>query len=268
MADLASLQKLPLEIRLMIYKLLLSNHDDKTLRIRTEDPSLYQRRETEQRQRSKFRYIADRMHNRSAESTYWLEKGCDKRIYPSILGVNRQIHDEAADVLYSEHTFDFGLDIESILPFLQDLTPIALRSIHRIAIYKRPLPYTKDFDRCEWRNACDFISQNLQLAELDLTVYGGTPSLANRPALHWKQTYTFDKSDFGTISKLKEMDDDMEWVKHVSAIKGLQVLNVKALLEHCPIPGSKAMAFFVNFSASIEKGFTDYLRSHMVAQVS
>lgn len=30
-------------------------------------------------------------------------------------------------------------------------------------IVKRSLPYTKDFDRCEWRNACAFISQNLRL---------------------------------------------------------------------------------------------------------
>ena len=127
-------------------------------------------------------------------------------------------------------------------------------------------PYTKDFDRYEWRNACSFISKNLKLAQLDLVVYGGTPSLANMPALHWKQTHTYDKGDFGTISKLQEMEDDMEWVKHVVAIKGLQTLNVKALLEHCPVPGSKAMAFFVNFSASIEKGFTEYLRLHMVAQ--
>ena len=257
--------KVPAEIRLIIYKLLLSDQNDMTLRIRTEEPSMFERRKREMRRRSKFRYIADRMRSRSAESTYCLDRS-PGNIHSSILGVNQQIHAEAAHVLYSEHTFDFGTDIESILPFLQDLTPTALSSIKRMNIVKRSLPYTKDFDRCEWRNACAFISQNLRLVQLDLYVEGGTPSLANRPALYWKQKSTYSKADFALIAKLDEMDEDMEWMKHVVAIKELQVLNVKALLQHCPIPGSKAMAFFVNFSASIEMGFAEYLRSLMVAQ--
>ena len=111
-----------------------------------------------------------------------------------------------------------------------------------------------------------FISQNLRLVQLDLHVEGGTPALANRPALYWKQKSTYSKADFALIARMDEMDEDMEWMKNVVAIKGLQVLNVKALLQHCPVPGSKAMAFFVNFSASIETGFADYLRSLMVAK--
>ena len=257
--------KVPAEIRLIIYELLLSDPADKILRIRTEDAATYEKRKWEQRQRSNFRYIEDRMRSRSGESTYCLVKS--PKLYPSILCVNRQIYSEASHVLYS-HIFDFGMDIECILPFLKDLTPTALSSIKRLKMVKRSLPYTKDFDRCEWRNACEFISKNLDLMQLDLGVYGGTPSLANRPALHWKQNSTYTKADFAIISRLQECEDDMDWVKHVTAIKGLQVLNVKALLEHCPIPGSKAMAFFVNFSASIEKGFTEYLRSYMVAHAS
>lgn len=255
--------KVPAEIRLIIYKLLLSDHKDKTLCIRTEEPHLHERRRREIRQRSKFRYIADRMRSRSAESTYHHDRSPGE-IYSSILGVNQQIHAEASYVLYSEHTFDFGMDIESILPFLQDLTPPALSSVKRMNIVKRSLPYTKDFDRCEWRNARTFISRNLRLVQLNLYVEGGIPSLANKPALYWKQTYS--QADFALIATLDEMDEDMEWMKHVVAIKDLQVLNVKALLQHCPIPGSKAMGFFVNFSASIEKGFAEYLRSLMVAQ--
>ena len=226
---------------------------------------MYEQRKQEMRRRSKFRYIADRMRSRSAESTYRLDKSSGY-IHSSILAVTRHIHAEASHVLYSEHTFDFGTDIESILPFLQDLTPAALSSIKRMKIIKRSIPYTKDFDRCEWRNACTFISQRLRLVQLDLHVKGGTPSLANKPALYWKQNRTYNMADFALIAKLEEMDEDMEWMKYVVAIKNLQVLNVKALLQHCPIPGSKAMAFFVNFSASIETGFAQYLRSLMVAR--
>ena len=261
----ASFLNVPAEIRLIVYKLLLSDHKDMTLRIRTESPAMYEQRKREMRRRSSFRYIADRMRSRSAESTYYLDKSPGD-IHFSILGVNQQIHAEASHVLYSEHTFDFGMDIESILPFLQDLTPAALSSIKRMNIVKRSLPYTKDFDRCEWRNACAFISQNLRLVQLDLDVEGGTPSLANKRTLYWKQKSTYSKADFALIARLDELDEDMEWMKQFVAIKNLQVLNVKALLQHCPIPSSKAMAFFVNFSASIETGFAEYLRSLMVAQ--
>ncbi|MCJ1450447.1 hypothetical protein MMC28_000778 [Mycoblastus sanguinarius] len=262
----ASFLRVPAEIRLNIYKLLLSDHNDKIVRIRTEDSLIYEGRKREQRRRCKFRYIADRLRSRTAESTYYLVKmpGVDTSIHPSILGANRQIHNEASHVLYSEHTFDFGQDIESIHPFLQDLTPAALSSIKRMNILKRSLPYTKDFDRCEWRNACAFISQNMQLERLDLGVCGGTPSLAGHAAFHWKQRSTYTKEDFRFLSKFDEMEEQMEWVKEIAAIKGLKVLNVKAVLEHCPIPSSKAMAFFVNFSASIEKGFAEYLKSLMV----
>ena len=258
--------EVPAEIRLMIYKLLLLEHDNMTLRIRTEDPSVYKWRKQQMRRRSKFRYIADRMRSRSAESTYYCLDRSPGYICSTILGVNRQIHTEASHVLYSEHTFDFGTDIESILPFLQDLTPTALSSIKSMNIVKRSLPYTKDFDRCEWRNTCAFISQNLRLVHFDLYVEGGTPSLANKPALYRKRESTYSMADFALIAKSDEMDENMEWMKHVAAIKELQVLNVKALLQHCPVPGSKAMAFFVNFSASIETGFAEYLRSLMVAQ--
>ena len=261
----AFLLKVPAEIRMIIYRLLLSNHKDILLHIRTEEPSTYEQRKRQTRQRSKFRYIADRMRSRSGESTYCLDRNPGD-IHTSILGVNQQIHDEASHVLYSDHTFEFGTHIECILPFLQDLTPAALSSVKRLSIVKRSLPYTKDFDRCEWRNACAFISQNLRLVQLDLYVEGGTPSLANKPALYWEHNCTYSKADFALIASLDEMDEDMEWMKHVVAIKDLQVLNVRALLQHCPIPSSKAMAFFVNFSASIETGFAEHLRSLMVTQ--
>ena len=117
-----------------------------TLRIRTEDPSKHELRKRHMRRRTKFRYIADGMRSRSAESTYCRDRS-PGYICSTILGVNQQIHAEASHVLYSEHTVDFGTDIESILLFLQDLTPAASFSIKSLNIVKCSLPYTKDFDR-------------------------------------------------------------------------------------------------------------------------
>ena len=259
---IAPLFRVPVEIRLAIYRLVTADHEDRVVRIRTEPPSIYEQRRHERRRRCTFRFNADRIRSRCAESTYYFRRSQCQELHTAVLAVNHKIHAEASHVLYAAHTFDFDMDIEAMLPFLQDLAPASLSAIRRIRMVKRSLPYTKDFDRCEWRSACSFIAESmrsgqLQLKQLDLDVSGGMPSMANKPAL------TYSESDFGIMSELEEMEEDMEWVRHVVRIQGLQVLNVRALFEHCPIPGSKKMEFFVKFSASIEKGFTDYLKSIM-----
>ncbi|MCJ1253210.1 hypothetical protein MMC24_001021 [Lignoscripta atroalba] len=251
-----TLLTLPAEVRLMIYKLLLVNHSTKTLSIRNEDPSLFELRKREQRLRSSYRIMSDRFRTRSIETTYCLKE--NPGVFPSILGVNRQLHGEASHVLYSEHVFDFDGDVESVVPFLSDLTPAALSSIKRINIVKRALPYLKDFDRCEWRRACAFISEKMSLVQLSLGILGG------KPAAQWEVKETYEKSHFGVISNF----EGMEWVRQLAAIKGLQELDVKAYLQHCPPPSSNAMAFFINFSASIETGLAEYLREHMLAQAA
>lgn len=258
--SLAPLLCLPTEIRLQVLQALLANHDNKVLRIRTERPEHYERRRCEKRQRCIFRFIADRMRSRSAESTYNFASATDQILYPSISRVNRQLHVEASHELYSKNAFDFGADIESIVPFLSDLTPAARSSIKHIKITKRALPYTKDFDRSEWESACKYMSQRLCLEQLDLGIFGGTPALLGQPVAFRSGEGTFTKSDFMTLANMEEM----EWAVQVTAIRGLRTLNVHALLEHCPIPSSNAMAFFVTFSASIEQGFAEYLKEAMV----
>lgn len=95
----------------------------------------------------------------------------------------------------------------------------------------------------------------MKLAQLDLMIEGG------KPESKWESRETYCKEDFELIAEF----EGMEWARQVTAIKGLEVLNVKAHLEHCPSPmNSRAMAFFVDFSASIEGGFADWLRGKMV----
>lgn len=245
--------RVPAEIRLMIYKLLLTDHDTEILSIRNDDLLTYERRKHEGRCRSRYRIMSDRFRARSMETTYSL--AFNPGISPSILGVNRVIHDEASYILYSAHTFDFELDVEAVVPFLSDLTPLARSSIKRINIVKRALPYIKDFDRCEWRNVCAFISKHMELVQLGLGILGG------KPAKQWEATDTYEESDFNLISEI----EGMEWMRQVAEIKGLREVNVKAHLQHCPPPCSNAMTFFVNFSASIEQGFAAFMKSQMLA---
>ena len=244
---------LPAELRLAIYDLLLNNHEHKVLSIRSEDPAKYELNKEEQC-RTPYRILSDRFRARSIETSYTLLR--NPGIQTAILSVNKQIHREASYVLYSSHIFDFYTDIESVIPFLSDLTPVSLASIKRINITKRALPYVKNFDSCEWRNACEFISKNMELSQLGLGILGG------RPAGPWQEAEHYAKSDFPTITSF----DGMDWVDQLVAIKGLQDLEVRAHLQHCPPPQSNAMTFFVNFSASIEKGFAEYLRELMVVR--
>ncbi|MCJ1377141.1 hypothetical protein MMC17_000233 [Xylographa soralifera] len=188
----------------------------------------------------------------SIETTYRLMS--NPGLHPSILGVNKQIHSEASYVLYSSSIFDFDIDVESVIPFLGDLTLPALSAIKRINIVQRALPHIKEFDRAEWRNVCEFVSLNMRLEQLGLGILGRIPTM------RWEAEDLYEKTAFQHITTF----EGMEWVKQVASIKGLRNLDIKAHLEHCPPPQSNAMAFFVNFSASIEKGFAEYLKELMV----
>ena len=248
----ASFLSLPLEIRLEIYDLLLGCHAANNILIRTESPGEYGSKKIKDRKRTSYRIMSGRFRACSVETTYHLVGNPD--LHPSILGVNKQIHSEASLVLYSSHIFDFGIDVESIIPFLSDLSLIALSSIKQVNMVQRALPYIKDFDRAEWRNVCQFISRNMRLEQLGLGVLGGTPTE------RWEAEDSYEKAAFQHIIKF----EGMEWVEQVASIRGLRNLDIKAHMEYCPPPQSNAMAFFVNFSASIEKGFAEYLKELML----
>jgi len=247
-----TLLSLPAEIRLHIYDLLLVNHDSQIMSIRSEEPAVFEDKKSSNRRRATYRIMSGRFRACSIETTYHLITKSD--IYPSILGVSKQIHDEASHVLYSSHIFDFGKNVESVIPFFRDITPTARLSVRRVNIVQRALPYIKEFDRCEWRSVCKFISENLELTQLGLGILGGVPGA------QWTSLDLYEKTAFEDITKF----EGMEWVRQVANIKGLRNLEVKAHMEHCPPPQSNSMTFFVNFSASIEKGFADYLRELMV----
>ena len=249
-----SFLRMPAEIRIMIYRfLILPSPESNTVSIRTKSFSALDCKPNSVRSRSTYRIMGDRSRARSVKTTYNCVDG--PKLWTSLLSVNRQIHAEASYILYSGHVFDFGTDIESIIPFMGDLTLISRASIKRINIVKRALPYDKDFDRCEWYNVCEFLSNNMNLVELGLGVLGG------KSGAQVTEREVYSKSDFAyAISKF----EGMEWMTQLATIKGLQQLDIKAHLQHCPPPCSNAMAFFVNFSQSIEFGFAEYMRELMI----
>jgi len=91
---------------------------------------------------------------------------------------------------------------------------------------------------------------------LKLIVEGG------RPSMGWAPMPEYTVSDFKTLSTVKY--ESLEWVWELLSIKGLRKLDVSAEIHHCPPSHSSAMSFFAAFSASIETGFAEFLRSEMI----
>jgi hypothetical protein len=189
------------------------------------------------------------------ETSYFL--AFNPGIYSTILGVSHQVHAEASHVLYGSHIFDFDQDIESAVPFFSDLTPLSRSFVKHVNITQRALPYRKNFDKFEWTIICEYISINLQLKKLGLGIVGGIPE-------HHYDLIIYQKSDFKIISKT----ESMEWIQELCAIKGLEDLEVKTHWDSCPPPVSKGIAEYLTFSASIEDGFAEYLREHLVVKVA
>ena len=57
---------------------------------------------------------------------------------------------------------------------------------------------------------------------------------------------------------------DLLWVEQMFELKGLQKMNIKALVEHCPGAVSETMAFWIAFVKSVEGGFKEWVKSIMI----
>jgi hypothetical protein len=202
---------------------------------------------------------------------------------PSLLGLNKQIHAEASKVLYSTYNFSFHTSIEAVIPFLSDLTPLARSHIRHMNFTKKALPYTKEFDRAEWSNMCEYIAQHQNASRIpnpaDPTVFGFSLRtihlnvIAGKPDIGWDTTTPIAVAEFLTMKRMRNEwgcggafgGVDLEWAEQLMEIKGLEMVSIKALVEHCPRPVSEKLAFWVAFSKSVvEGGFEEWVRNAMV----
>ncbi|KAF2788247.1 hypothetical protein K505DRAFT_286450 [Melanomma pulvis-pyrius CBS 109.77] len=290
--------RLPFEIRLIIYEYLLfpsttpssgqstsvsnllpdyhtyytgdTDTDAFTLTVRTMDPYLGAHSSRSWRRRNTYHVRTGAFLTTTTPTTYRVlltpYTTHLRQTIPSLLPLSRQIHAEAAKVLYSTYTFSFHTHIEALVPFLTDLTPAALAALRHLALTKKAMPYTKEFDRAEWSAACAFLATapgvGLQTLRLDV--------MAGRPAAGWSGVSPITASDFEVLTRVKKEwgseggGVDLEWVEQLMGVKGLRKLNIRGVVEHCPPPRSEIMAFWVAFSKSIEGGFEEWVRSVMI----
>ena len=205
---------------------------------------------------------------------------------PSLLSLNHQIHAEASKILYSTYTFSFHTSIEAAVPFLSDLTPRSRAALRHLSVTKKALPYSKEFDRAEWASLCDYLATPPQSA-LDGTEIPAPVSLrsltlnviSGKPDHGWESITPILPSDFDTMLRMKNEwlggplgggggdfgGMDLEWAEQVMAIKGLESINVKAMVERCANPVSEKQAFWIAFSKSVgEGGFGEWMTKRMV----
>lgn len=244
--------RIPGEIRVLIYHLLLDDKGNQVLEIRNEDPEQFKGRSPISR--SKYNVLSHDLARQSRPTTYRLMSETD--IHTSIMGVNRKIYHETAHILYSSHTFSFGRDVEAIVPFFGDLTPQTRPLVHEISLLKQGSVYSRDYDRCEWTEVCNFLREKMQLRSLKIIVEGG------RPTLGWEGLHIYEAKDFRTLAKVRH--EPLEWVWELLTVNGLQNLEIGSEIHHCPPSHSNGMEFFAAFSASIEKGFTEFLRAELL----
>lgn len=172
---------------------------------------------------------------------------------PSLLLLNRQIHAEASEILYSTYTFSFHTSIEAAVPFLTDLSPPSRRHIRHLSLTKKALPYTKEFDRAEWESLCAYLaSPPMALHSLTLNI------TTARPEHGWDDVLAPSAADFESMLRVQHWAGgsavDLEWAQQVMRIRGLTGLSVRALVERCARPASEKLAFWVAFSKGVEEG--------------
>ena len=215
--------RLPVEVRLIIYDLLLNDAGHRTLTFATATLDYYKSHPN--RKRTTCLVLGPGIQRRACKTTYRLVTDCD--LHTNILATTRQINEEASYLLYARHAFDFGLHTEAIVPFLADLTPKSRILVHSIHIVKQARVYSRDFDRCEWSNLCQYLAQRMLLRKLTLTIKGG------HPLRDWTPT-SYSASDFRTMSKIGY--EEIDWVAELLAVRNLKELNILSDVQHCPPP--------------------------------
>ena len=182
-----------------------------------------------------------------------------------ILGVNKQIHAEAAKVLYSFYTFDFDSHHDAMLAFLRDLTPVARSCIKSLRFVKPPTFGPENNDLANWAAALRYLTSdgsNISLRRLDLGIVTGLPG-----PRQWPNTPGYSAMDYELQREDSTMSKTMwAWLQHLLKIKGLETLNVEVEFEktRSSVIPAKEIRKSRRFLTSIENGFTEFLEAKLL----
>ncbi|OWO99404.1 hypothetical protein B2J93_8801 [Marssonina coronariae] len=145
------------------------------------------------------------------------------------MAVNRKVYQETARLLYFTRSSGYRVDVEAILPFFLDIRKHTRPMVHELSLVRHGLIYSRDYDR----------------------------------SLGWEGLQEYSAANFKTLSNVRHKPLELVW--EFISINGLNGLEVDAEIHHSPPSYSSSMAFFTIFSLSVEKGFSEFLHSEMIA---
>ncbi|KAI0478271.1 hypothetical protein F4859DRAFT_479185 [Xylaria cf. heliscus] len=215
------------------------------------------------RTRSRYQVMGGSLARRYFETTYYLaNEGAS--FCTALMSVNRKIYAETSHLLYAGHVFDFGANIEAVSPFFSDLTDGTRALVKRISLYKRgPWLFHGWSDRDEWQAMCKYLSSYSSVEHLRLVIQAGRlPESRKREWEQWRPEETAPRQlssrDVALLVGIRHAM--LEWVEDLFPMKSLRDLEV--LPDFCvmPLPQTSDMVVYMALSASVDKGFREFLR--------
>ncbi|KAI3527471.1 hypothetical protein CSPX01_16956 [Colletotrichum filicis] len=253
------LMRIPAEIRIMIYEYLLDDAGERRLAVRNKAMHQLHTGALSTYRRTSYRIIERSFHRQCFLTTYAHHHPASPKstMHPEIMAVNRRIHRETSHLLYGRpHGFDFGSDVEAVVPFLKDLTPSSRSAIQELTIRKDgPVMHcNSESDRLDWATMCAYLGRlDKAIPRLRIIVEGGRPTAA------WEGPQVLSVSDLRLLALIKH--DSMEWVAELAKVEGIEQLEIVPRIRHLPAPGTTATLLFAAFSASIDTALVEYLQT-------
>jgi hypothetical protein len=144
----------------------------------------------------------------------------------AVMRVNRQVYTEMAAFLYSTHIFDFGRDIEAVIPFLQDRNSWSRSLFREIRLRVRsPLANLRWMsDQTLWRKIYRYLDTIGSLQMLTIVVEGDQGGCCADPLLSCSSAVQGEKDK----KKNDEDSETMEWATNlpsVGVIKDIRVVH-------------------------------------------
>lgn len=246
--------RIPAEIRLLIYGYLLDDGGNKWIKVRNVSRyKQYKRPQKNARKRTAYHVMERTFQNTWFETTYGPEG--DAEMHTAVMSVNRRVYEETSQILYGEHWFDFGADMEAIAPFIQDKLPATRALIREVSVQKRRTP-AYESGAYEWAKACRSLQGLERLRKLRLVVEGG------RPTVEWEGPRELLVSDLRLLWLVKH--DSMGWISELAALRdSLDEVEVVPGIGYMAPPESSTTLLHAAFSASIATSLVDFLRSDL-----
>ncbi|KAI1746685.1 hypothetical protein F4782DRAFT_536212 [Xylaria castorea] len=214
--------------------------------------------------RSRYQVMGGSFARRYFETTYFLASE-GAYFCTALMRVNRKIYAEMSYLVYADHIFDFGADIEAVKPFLSDLTADTRALVRRISLYKRgPGCFQGWSDRSEWQAMCTYLCDYASVEHLRLVIQAGRlpEKIRKREWAHWGSAgiapRQLSSQDVALLVGIRHAM--LDWVEDLFPMKTLR--DVEVLPDYCimPLPQTSDMVVYMALSASVDKGFREFLR--------